>query len=172
MQFKGVGRDIGHLEVPAIDLRHASSASDIHLVAIAEAMGVRGDDARVGLCRASDVLGGLKDIATILDDPHVEFTELEDVGLGGVELKRDQADSRAADLRSPDELKASAVADAAMGMDKAVARPLQAIVELGQISAAIQSRGEFTPGKAALHVLQDGHYSRASIQLGSDGVSA
>ena len=106
-QRKGVGRRVGHNVIAVIQLRHATDAGDVDLFAVAEAVRVGRDHTRVGLRHSSDRLGRAgQNLQAIAVHPHGLWPKLQDVGVAGLELKRDQASLGCAVLNLSKELSA------------------------------------------------------------------
>ena len=90
MQFKGVGTciDVGDDIFLVVQLGHADYASDINPVSVG--VGIRagiGDDHGIGYGGGGNVLRGRHNQPAILEYPHLQVGEFEDIGLVGVEFK-------------------------------------------------------------------------------------
>jgi hypothetical protein len=117
-------------------------AVDIDLIAVGQAVRVRRDHARIGLRDAGDRLDRrIQNLRTVAVDAHHLVAELKDVGVAGLELKRDQPRSLGAVLDLSQELSARTPRDATL-------RHHQQVGHVGQAFAiGVQRDPPLHPGR-------------------------
>ena len=90
MKLECIGRDACDLIKLSIQLRHTADAGNINGLAVGIAMRIDGDDARIGIRRASDVQRAFQDNAAIRVKTDVLIAEFQLIGLRDVENKSAQ----------------------------------------------------------------------------------
>ncbi len=123
LQSERVGGHVGNNEVAPVQLRHAADAGDINLFAVAEAVRVGCQNARVGLGYSGDRLGRTcQNLQAVAVHPHRFLTKLQDVGVRSLELKRDQPGLDGAVLHLAQKLSAWPALHAAVRHDNHVGK--------------------------------------------------
>ena len=137
-EFEGGGRGASHGEPPPIDPGHASHTVYPDMIAVAEAMRYRRRyNARVGLRNSGDRDRRLEHIPPLADHPHLLVAELEDIGLGRIELEGNQPRSNSRIERLADKLRAGPGARSAKGMNEPVEASRQTNLVLGEVDSAV-----------------------------------
>ena len=145
LQRERVGRGICNQVVATVQLGHADYATDIHLIAVREPMRCRGYNAGISLRDASNGLGrAVQNLQTVAVDPHGLVAKLQDVGVAGLKLKRDQSVLDRAILDLAQELSARTARHTTMRHDHHVDHLGQAFAVFLNTNAPLKARRNFT----------------------------